>query len=203
MTPPFFLPRHTSPPQLAHAAVMVNFPKALQSYCRHERCKNHQDWRVSQYKVSTWRLGPLLSRSACIVQCLCCCLSAHLRISLRADFAPFCGAYTMTPPRCAAAHTCRIISTHTRIACLLHIHVKLPHILAHAASAPPLGPPPQPLSLRCKIPQLGLEKKTKVRRLHTFLPRTRHFSALLPPCRAAAAAACAAVAPPSLIVFAG
>ena len=30
---------------------MVNFPKELKSYCRNEQCKNHQDWRVSQYKV--------------------------------------------------------------------------------------------------------------------------------------------------------
>ncbi len=36
--------------QLAHAA-MVNFPKELKSYCRHEKCKTHKDWRVSQYKV--------------------------------------------------------------------------------------------------------------------------------------------------------
>jgi hypothetical protein len=33
---------------------MVNFPKELKSYCRHEQCKNHQDWRVSQYKVHNY-----------------------------------------------------------------------------------------------------------------------------------------------------
>lgn len=43
--------------QLAHAAIMVNFPKELKSYCRHEQCKNHQDWRVSQYKVRSWLLS--------------------------------------------------------------------------------------------------------------------------------------------------
>ena len=48
--------------QLAHAAIMVNFPKELKSYCRHEQCKNHQDWRVSQYKVH-WQL------LSCRLQC--------------------------------------------------------------------------------------------------------------------------------------
>jgi hypothetical protein len=56
--------------QLAHAAIMVNFPKELKSYCRHEQCKNHQDWRVSQYKVHAFAypsllIAPLSSMLSC------------------------------------------------------------------------------------------------------------------------------------------
>mmetsp|Transcript_43923 Transcript_43923/g.138662 ORF Transcript_43923/g.138662 Transcript_43923/m.138662 type:complete len:108 (+) Transcript_43923:737-1060(+) len=29
---------------------MVNFPKELKSYCKHKDCKNHQKWKVTQYK---------------------------------------------------------------------------------------------------------------------------------------------------------
>ena len=72
--------------QLAHAAIMVNFPKELKSYCRNEQCKNHQDWRVSQYKVrslsastasaalSLSSIAPLLapSHSSCPAVALFC-----------------------------------------------------------------------------------------------------------------------------------
>lgn len=29
---------------------MVNFPKEVKTYCNHPKCKNHQKWKVSQYK---------------------------------------------------------------------------------------------------------------------------------------------------------
>ena len=54
---------------------MVNFPKELKSYCRHEQCKNHQDWRVSQYKVRSLLLPSASRRSH---RCIGCCpLAQH------------------------------------------------------------------------------------------------------------------------------
>jgi large subunit ribosomal protein L44e len=29
---------------------MVNFPKELKTYCKHKDCRNHQKWKVTQYK---------------------------------------------------------------------------------------------------------------------------------------------------------
>lgn len=29
---------------------MVNFPKEVKTYCKHKDCKNHQKWKVTQYK---------------------------------------------------------------------------------------------------------------------------------------------------------
>jgi hypothetical protein len=32
------------------SAEMVNFPKELKTYCKHKDCRNHQKWKVTQYK---------------------------------------------------------------------------------------------------------------------------------------------------------
>merc|ERR1719240_1019538 len=29
---------------------MVNWPKELKSFCKNEKCKNHQKWKITQYK---------------------------------------------------------------------------------------------------------------------------------------------------------
>lgn len=29
---------------------MVNFPKEVKTYCKHKDCRNHQKWKVTQYK---------------------------------------------------------------------------------------------------------------------------------------------------------
>ena len=34
----------------ASRAQMVNFPKEVKTYCKHKDCRNHQKWKVTQYK---------------------------------------------------------------------------------------------------------------------------------------------------------
>merc|ERR1712117_521977 len=47
-----FLPLPFECGRLKISATMVNMPKVRMTYCQHAMCRNHQKWKVTQYKKS-------------------------------------------------------------------------------------------------------------------------------------------------------